>query len=541
MGGLKTVRGSGYGNPFVDSLIWGGAAWDQSKPINVYFGEPADLFDAYAGPGRRTPDGGQDNGMIYGPSDEDPGNQNTMQAWTEEQATSFVYALSLYQSVSGLKFQLTDTYTNADMVWWKVDMGEGIPAYQEPRATQDTSQLWGYFRSVVPRTEDWWVNQDFGEYGLNSLVREIGHAVGLADPNDGGTQPDATTFPGIRKGETESAGPHGYNRAVYSAMSHVPGSPTQNALSGTGHQGGLGAFDIAALQALYGPNNSTGAGNDVYILPAWNERFSFDSVPSIIPGFLDGKGIGYGWRCIWDAGGNDTIDASKQGGAVIDLRSATLTYGDPGAGGYLSYSRGEPGGYTIAKGVTIENAVGGKYSDDLIGNAANNRLIGDGNDDDLYGNAGADYLSGGIGWDELVGGTGNDKLIGGSGRDFFVFDTKLGTAKTDRKVNFDTITDYSVRDDSIRLDNAIFKKLGKSGKGPVFTGGGWQVGNAAKTLKKDFFTIGTKAKDKNDYLIYDRKTGILSYDADGSGKGQAIEFLKLANKAKLTYSEIGVI
>ena len=36
-------------------------------------------------------------------------------------------------------------------------------------------------------------------------------------------------------------------------------------------------------------------------------------------------------------------------------------------------------------------------------------------------------------------------------------------------------------------------------------------------LEKDFFVVGAKAKDKNDYVIYDKAKGILYYDADGSG------------------------
>ena len=70
-------------------------------------------------------------------------------------------------------------------------------------------------------------------------------------------------------------------------------------------------------------------------------------------------------------------------------------------------------------------------------------------------------------------------------------------------MNLDTIGDFSVKDDSLRLDNAVFKKLGKVGK-----------------LNKSYFTTGDKAKDKNDYIVYDKKTGILSYDADGSGRRQ---------------------
>ena len=43
---------------------------------------------------------------------------------------------------------------------------------------------------------------------------------------------------------------------------------------------------------------------------------------------------------------------------VIHLRAATLAEGDPGAGGYVSWVSGFSGGFTIANGVVIENAVG---------------------------------------------------------------------------------------------------------------------------------------------------------------------------------------
>ena len=94
----------------------------------------------------------------------------------------------------------------------------------------------------------------------------------------------------------------------------------------------------------------------------------------------------------------------------------------------------------------------------------------------------------------------------------------------DRTVNLDTISDFSVKDDSLQLDNAVFKKLGKVGK-----------------LSKDYFTIGEQAKDKNDYIVYDKKTGILSYDADGSGSGKAVEFAKLAKNLKLTSADFFTI
>ena len=42
----------------------------------------------------------------------------------------------------------------------------------------------------------------------------------------------------------------------------------------------------------------------------------------------------------------------------------------------------------------------------------------------------------------------------------------------------------------------------------------------------DFFTSGTGAKDANDYLVFNKKAGFLSYDADGAGHIKAIVFAK---------------
>ena len=113
----------------------------------------------------------------------------------------------------------------------------------------------------------------------------------------------------------------------------------------------------------------------------------------------------------------------------------------------------------------------------------------------MTGNSGRNTIRAGAGNDEINGGYGNDKLYGSVGRDVFIFNSRLGTSSSDRTVNLDTAGDFSVKDDSIHLDNAVFKKLGKVGR-----------------LNKSYFTIGDKAKDKNDYIVYDKKTGILSYD-----------------------------
>jgi serralysin len=51
---------------------------------------------------------------------------------------------------------------------------------------------------------------------------------------------------------------------------------------------------------------------------------------------------------------------------------------------------GISGGFTIANGVVIENAVGGAGNDKLTGNAAANKLTGGGGQDTLTGREGAD-------------------------------------------------------------------------------------------------------------------------------------------------------
>ena len=88
---------------------------------------------------------------------------------------------------------------------------------------------------------------------------------------------------------------------------------------------------------------------------------------------------------------------------------------------------------------------------------------------------------------------------------------------------------FKVTDDSFLLDNAIFTKLDK--------------GSEAKPskLKKAFFTISDGAQDKNDYIIYNKQTGDLSYDADGSGNGNAVVFATISKNLKLTAADFLII
>jgi len=146
----------------------------------------------------------------------------------------------------------------------------------------------------------------------------------------------------------------------------------------------------------------------------------------------------------------------------------------------------------------------------------------------------ASTLSGAQGHDALVGDEtanilmgykGKDTLTGGAGQDIFVFDTKLAkTNKLNKKQNLDKITDFVVADDTIHLKKSVFSKIKKTG-----------------VLKKGEFYVGTKAHDRDDHVIYNKKTGALFYDPDGTGAKEAIQFATLAKNLKLTNLDFFVV
>jgi Ca2+-binding RTX toxin-like protein len=182
------------------------------------------------------------------------------------------------------------------------------------------------------------------------------------------------------------------------------------------------------------------------------------------------------------------------------------------------------------RGTWQDEDLSGKSGNDTIyGMGGNDHVRGDAGNDRLFGDNGNDWLFGGAGNDRLYGGRSNDILSGEAGRDAFVFNTRLGTSTTDRKVNFDTVVQYSAKDDSIWLDNAVFRKIGS---GSITKPG---------KLDADFFNTGNRRKDADDYILYNRKTGILSYDSDGSGSNKPVEFAQFKKGLALTHTEFFVI
>ncbi len=379
----NSFPGSGYGNPYIDSLVWG-TRWIDG-PVNFYFG---------AGQIPRLGGGGYQ--------------------WFGYEQTAFRQALRLYENVCNLDFREVGSYGASDIAWWLVPSsytGGSLGQHEIPVGAVDP--IHGEFNAQHPS----WTAAGLriGGYGFVTVLHEIGHGIGLAHPHDGGSEGDATIFPGVD--DPFDTGDLGLNQGIWTVMSYNDGWDVMPGNSfAYGWEGTPMAFDIAALQEMYGANMSFHTGNNAYRLPGANAAGAF-------------------WACIWDAGGIDTISAANLGGAcVINLNDAPLE--GPNAGGFVSWMNGIRGGFTIANDVVIENAIGGKGNDSIDGNEFAN---------DLRGGPGKDTLEGGAGNDTVNGGAGGDSLTGGGGDDVYFLDSMFDViSESDATLNDEMRTNQAL-------------------------------------------------------------------------------------------------
>jgi serralysin len=362
-----------------------------------------------------------------------------------------------------------------------------------PDGSQESGDTW--FRN----TNGWYDAPVPGNYAFYTFIHEVVHAVGLKHGHEGGV------FGAMSPGRDSME----YSVTTYRSYVGASGLNVENEVSG--YAQGLMMYDIAALQHMYGADFSTLGGNTTY---CWNPATGQTSIDGIGQGAPVGNRI---FRTIWDGGGIDLYDLSNYTNDVtIDLRPGEWSKTSSSQIAYLGaghYARGTFANALLYEGDTrsmIENAMGGAGNDQITGNAAANLLIG--------GNGG-DRLSGLEGSDVLRGGNGNDVLTGGAGRDSFVFDTKPNTT-----ANRDRVVDFSVVDDTIRLENAVFTQLTKTG-----------------ALSASAFWTGSSAHDSTDRVVYNKSAGVLLYDADGSGRGAPVQFATIAKDLKLTYADFLVI
>ncbi|HEY1148733.1 MAG TPA: DUF4214 domain-containing protein [Pseudoduganella sp.] len=204
------------------------------------------------------------------------------------------------------------------------------------------------------------INNTFnpGSYGLNVVLHEIGHMLGLKHPGSYDSAGDALAGAVL---------PKEYDNEDYTIMSYT--APTGVRVNGKYPVSPM-LYDIQAVQYLYGANMSYRTGDDVY-------SFAANETP----------------RSIWDAGGTNTFDfSSSVQKALINLNAGSFSETAPGLHNI-----------SIAYGVSVQRAVAGSGGSVIIGN-------------DL-----GDVLTGGSGADQFELGKGNDVVVGGGSTDTVVF------------------------------------------------------------------------------------------------------------------------
>ena len=463
-------------NPYIDGLMTG-SKWGSTDPDaneNV-------VLDYYFFKDELLPDG------AYG------------YEFSEEEVDAAFNAMSAYSSVANIFFEFNPIYNDANISWASLDSmdsGDGVLGYAYTPENEDFSGIttvnWENYSDSNGVIEG---SVDPGSYCYLIFTHELGHALGLKHPHD--LDDPYGVYPGVSS--SGDGGDNGLNAGPWTVMTYNDStanngfSPTTDSYSG--FLTGLGAFDVAAVQYLYGANLGASTGNNTYKLSDLN-----------------------GFSTIWDNGGTDAISASDLNTPVtIDLRNATLQ-NSPGGGGFVSRINNQFKGYTVAYNATgsciIENAIGGSDADILTGNAANNVLNGGAGADRLIGGLGADRLTGGLGADRLIGGLGADRLTGGLGADTFRY-TNLSES---RLAAYDRITDFAIGTDRLDAPRAVtaanVRQLGRvsalsqNGISAVLTRATFQANRAAT------FTLGTGTRTRTFLALND---GIAGFDGNRDG------------------------
>ena len=380
-------------------------------------------------------------------------------------------ALSVWAKSANIKFvEVADNFSTVGELRFaytkNIDPGAAAHAYL-PDSYAYAGDVWfSYYGFNSPYV----ATISRGSFDYMTILHEIGHALGLKH-----------SF------ESPNAIPDKLDNYFYTIMSYTasPWSAENDNYSSFAPTTPM-YYDLLAIEALYGKNTTVNTGNDTYT-------------------FKDGTRY---WQAINDARGNDAIVYSGSENSSINLNPGAFSAVSEKI--FFSGSASSRATVTIGPGVVIENARGGNGNDSLVGNGTANSLRG---------GAGNDTVSGGAGNDALSGETGKDTVTGGAGKDAFIFNTALSAA-----TNIDRITDFSVADDTIRLENAVFTAL-----------------KAIGTLAASAFCVGAAARDADDRIIYNKTTGALTYDANGKAAGGAVQFATLGTGPALTNADFAVV
>jgi len=292
--------------------------------------------------------------------------------FTNEQKQAVREALARFSQVLDLRFTEVAGYQAADLSFRLDDLTSagmgGFAGYATP-ATGEIHLNSTFFS--LPRKDEFGNSApqrslNVGTPGFEVLLHEIGHALGLKHPFEPPVLPNAE------------------NNTANTVMSYTrSGEPATQ----------LAAFDVAALQLLFGVSKSINAGHDEIVFGQQ--------------------------RWIQDSRGTDWLNASAETQDVyIDLTPGSWIWRGAKASSILADNQA-----FIGFGTQIEEATGGSGNDTLIGSADHNILRG---------GAGNDVLRGGAGEDQLIGGDGSDTYLWAPGSEGeTVFETGSGDGDVD--------------------------------------------------------------------------------------------------------------
>ncbi|MDC9595649.1 serralysin family metalloprotease [Xenorhabdus anantnagensis] len=328
-------------------------------------------------------------------------------SFNEEQQEAAKLSLQSWSDVAKIKFTEVSNANKANITFGFFDHSDvGDYAFATLPQGQKTAYTWYNAKNHTFVDND----IDVNGYARQTFTHEIGHALGLEHPADY----DASDK--IRPSYIKSAKYFEDSRA-YTVMSYFGEKFTGQDFKYQYSSAPL-LNDISAIQELYGANMETRKGDTVYGFNSNTDRDFMTATDA------NSKLV----FSVWDAGGEDTFDFS----GFTQNQRINLNEGA------FSDVGGLKGNVSIARGVVIENAIGGSGDDILVGNSADN------------------ILKGGAGNDVIYGGLGGDHLWGGEGNDTFVY----LDGKESLKDNPDWIHDFISGEDKIDLSDFNFGGTG---------------------------------------------------------------------------------